>query len=398
MNTIEDQDYSIIAIPFHDWKKVQSEGARTRDAHIIENLANHESIGKILIVNRPTSLLEVIVKRKSWRTKGTLIDSGKNFQLVQVSNRLFVFDYFEYSVLSAAYFRFKWIIAKFEDPHYLLCLEKCIAELGIKQYSCLSFNVMAAGIFKNLKFKTGLFDAFDNFLRFPKYQSIREDLRELYIAYGKYSSHWSSNSEKNKLEFQEQFCVKNINVITNGVDVDRFSSKHEVPVKLKDIGKPIVGIGAKVTHLVDYDLINHLTEKFTNVSFVLIGQILDKHVFRKIIKRSNFFYLGDIPYNQYPGYVSSFDVCLIPYIPYERQHGGDAMKFYEYLAANKPIVSIEMPNISDAISGVYTAKSMDEFTKALNKGLRNSVISRNIPDEYTWKFKSKLYYEMLFGK
>ena len=78
-------------------------------------------------------------------------------------------------------------------------------------------------------------------------------------------------------------------------------------------------------------MLNDVVENTENCSFVLIGQILDRDTFNKLNKKIN--YLGDKHYNDYPMYVKSFDVCFIPYVVGEKEHGGDSIKVYEFLAA-----------------------------------------------------------------
>ena len=58
----------IVMIPFHDCKKWLREGFRTRDAHLAEHFCQDPRVGKILVINRPTSLAEVLLKRTSWNT------------------------------------------------------------------------------------------------------------------------------------------------------------------------------------------------------------------------------------------------------------------------------------------------------------------------------------------
>lgn len=56
---------NIIIQPFHDYKKWLAEGFRTRDSHIYESLKEDSRIEKILIINRPVSKAEVMLKKKN---------------------------------------------------------------------------------------------------------------------------------------------------------------------------------------------------------------------------------------------------------------------------------------------------------------------------------------------
>ena len=54
---------NILIAPFHDWRKILLEGYRTRDAKLIEELSKNKK-NIILLVNRPTTLLEILLKEK----------------------------------------------------------------------------------------------------------------------------------------------------------------------------------------------------------------------------------------------------------------------------------------------------------------------------------------------
>ena len=82
-------------------------------------------------------------------------------------------------------------------------------------------------------------------------------------------------------------------------------------------------------------------------SFVFVGQILDKEVYKKIEKRDNVIFLGDKHYDIYPNYVANFDVCIIPYNINEGQHGGDSIKAYEYLLTRKKVVGTKGNGLLD---------------------------------------------------
>ena len=55
---------NIVIIPFHDWRKIQQEGFRTRDAHFIKQFELNKNIENVLIINRPTTWLEILTKKQ----------------------------------------------------------------------------------------------------------------------------------------------------------------------------------------------------------------------------------------------------------------------------------------------------------------------------------------------
>ena len=83
----------IVTIPFHDWRKCLREGFRTRDGHFMEHLIRHPKVEKVLIINRPVTHAEMLVKRFDWKTPGNIIWHKSNVRLVQVVEKAFVLDF-----------------------------------------------------------------------------------------------------------------------------------------------------------------------------------------------------------------------------------------------------------------------------------------------------------------
>ena len=62
---------NLVVVPFHDWRKILLEGSRTRDSHFIEEFRKRQD--KVIIVNIPTTLLEIIIKKKLNLIRGKLV-------------------------------------------------------------------------------------------------------------------------------------------------------------------------------------------------------------------------------------------------------------------------------------------------------------------------------------
>lgn len=379
----------LVVIPYHDWRKVQREGARTRDAHLITCCVSHGNVGRVVIVNRPMTVAEMLYKRRSWKTKGEVVARGAFSRLVRVADSAFALDFFDRDSLGPVFGGKRWFFSAYGRKGYLREIEKFLARLGVVRFSCISFNVFAAAMFAGLPAEKKLFDAWDNFLKFPEHKNSKRLFREAYERCFRAADFQTTNSASNKSFFESDFGVVGCRVIGNGVDLEMFSREYDQPSDLRGIQRPIVGVGAKVTHLLDHELMNHVVEANPDLSFVLVGQIVDKAVFGKINRRRNFFYLGDKHYDEYPAYVKAFDVCLVPYVVGEKEHGGDPIKLYEYLAANKPVVTTRCEGVSDEYGNVFVADSYDDFCKMIRAALSSPCRENRLPDRLTWRSRTE---------
>jgi hypothetical protein len=210
-----------------------------------------------------------------------------------------------------------------------------------------------------------LFDAWDNFLKFPGYKALQKELQKGYTQISKTIPNWTTNSNENIKFYKNNFGVQNIELIKNGVKTGFVKGSYDIPPDLKKIKRPWIGFGGKISYLIDYDLINFISEKNPALSFVFVGQVLDKKVYNKITKRANVIFLGDKRYDIYPNYVRSFDICIVPYHIKNKQHGGDSMKAYEYLLAGKKVVGTNGNGLEDLKEHVYVVDTKEDFSKEL---------------------------------
>ena len=380
---------NLIAIPANDWRKVQREGERTRDAHLIRELSESDQVESLLIVNRPIGLAEMAYRKTWWKSQGTFIHSNGRGHLVQIGPKSFVLDLLDRSNLGPI------LNGKghFFDSYGSFALKEAVdwnrIVLGMNDCACVSFNIYAAALFARMECEVKHFDAWDNFLRFPANDKILSRLKEAYTTYSRTATSWSTNSDENRTYYDVMLGVPDATVIRNGVRPDAFKELHSIPADLLDIPRPIVGMGLKVTHLLDVELLNQVMWANPRTSFVLVGQIIDRAVYNRIRKLSNFHYLGDKHYKDYPAYVTNFDACLIPYCLGEKQHGGDAIKFYEYLAANKPIVATPGNGVTDDYEGVWLRTSPSLFGEAVQAALENGPIVRKLPENINWSYKAQ---------
>ncbi len=387
----------LVVIPYHDWRKVQREGARTRDAHMILHCLSHPGMGRVVIVNRPMTVGEMICKRRSWRTEGEVVAAGRSSRLVKIAENGFALDLFDEDPLGPVFSKKNWFLSAYGKGRYAREIEKYLSYLDVTEFSCISFNVLAAALLGRLDADRKLFDAWDNFLRFPEHANNGHRLREAYTLCSRVADVWSTNSLSNKSFYEANFGVAGCRVIRNGVDPEVFSREYDMPEDLRDISRPVAGVGAKVTHLIDHDLTNYVVEANPDVSFVLVGPVIERAVFRRIVRRPNFFYLGDKHYDQYPAYVKAFDVCLIPYAVGEKEHGGDAIKLYEYLAAGKPTVTTRIEGVTDRHGNVFVADSCEEFSEMIRRALSSPPRVKHLPERFTWRHRARQLLEPLVG-
>lgn len=389
------QKRDLIIVPFHDWRKSEREGFRTRDVHFINALAKHPAIGKILVVNRPSTWLELRVKKFDKDLSGDKIISKGNFELTKVADNIFVSDFKSGRFVGQILQRNRWFFKMYAHQSYVQFIKECSQKLGLSAPGMLIQNIFAFRLASELPVKNKLFDAWDNFLKFPAYKDFTEDLIHAYSQLAIHSPHWITNSLENKNLFLQEYGPEKISVIKNGVKANFVSKNNGVPDDMKDIPKPIAGFGGKISYLLNTELINQVARENPHISFVFVGQILDKETFNKIEKTPNIYFLGDKHYEEYPNYVNSFDICIVPYRIGKDQHGGDSLKVYEYLLTGKKVIGTKGNGLQDLTDYAYVVESAAEFSRELQD--RTNKKQPVNPEEHSWAKKAELMVAHLFG-
>jgi len=79
--------------------------------------------------------------------------------------------------------------------------------------------------------------------------------------------------------------------------------------------------------------------------------------------------IGPRPYEELPRYIKAFDVCIIPFLTTGVGSHSFPMKFFEYLASGKPVVTTPLPALREYLSLCRVASQADGFARALREAI-----------------------------
>lgn len=146
-------------------------------------------------------------------------------------------------------------------------------------------------------------------------------------------------------------------MLPNAGDAGHFgAAPAESP--LSGYARPVVGYFGAISDWFDTDLVRYLAERRPGYSFVLIGHTFGADV-SALEGMPNVHLLGEKPYADLPAYLHGFDACLIPFKDSDLIRATHPVKVYEYMAAGKPVVARDMPELRP-MSGVCSIASSDE--------------------------------------
>ncbi len=276
------------------------------------------------------------------------------------------------------------------NSHFLILkIRHCTKKLSMDDFILgFSFPFYYKDILEGLGYLISYYDVCDDYVRFPSLPFNREKLRRLEQQLLKSVDvvFCSSRGLKEKSSLFNKNCF----LIPNGVDYSLFEkSPTEEPLDLRDIPKPIIGYMGTLGEWVDEKLIQEIALKRKNWSFVFIGPITSKK-FLRLKNISNIYFLGEKKYEQIPNYLAFFDICTIPFKVNEFTQMICPTKFYQYLAAGKPIVSSRLRDIEDFKEVVEFYTDIYEMEEKIEKLLRRNSIEaqlkrKELAKEHLWQ-------------
>ncbi len=165
-------------------------------------------------------------------------------------------------------------------------------------------------------------------------------------------------------------------LIPNGANYDLFAAAQEpaqAPEAMKDIPHPILGFVGTLQPCIDLSLVERVGKRRPEWSFVLIGSELPGAVQDSLRSYPNVHFLGLVDHGELPAYISQFDVCLNLFRADDLSKDVSPLKFYEYLATGKPIVSTQYPEqVLDYEGPVYIAHLPSEFERKCVEALEET--------------------------
>jgi glycosyltransferase involved in cell wall biosynthesis len=372
---------NLTCIPFHDWRKCQREGFRTRDAHLIRAFAGDPRVRRVLVVDRPLSLPEMLKHRSSqWRVRGPhSFRMGPGIALTRLDPKIFVLDILMPDVRAVLAERHAWFWNVMGRRRVAEAVRATQQRLGFDHTALVLSSPMYAPLAPLTRPDVLVLDAVDNLLQHPELEYVYPEIARGYEMLRRDADLIFTTGEPLR-EFLGAGRDR-VWFVPNGVDPAQFQpdAPHPVPPDLRALPRPIVGYSGKMQERIDIELMQAVAAALPAVSFVLIGQILNRAWMEPLYRVPNIHFLGDKTYAQLPDYLAAFDVCIIPHHVGKYEHGGTALKLYEYMAMRKPIVTTGIGGVDMFADRICIANSAEAFAGGIRRYLAALRAQEPIP-------------------
>ena len=158
----------------------------------------------------------------------------------------------------------------------------------------------------------------------------------------------------------------------NVAHIDHFAAARQagsIPPELAKIPRPRLGyVGVLSDFKIDFALLEGIVTSRPEWHMVFIGDLREGQSSGSIARLrrcTNVHFLGWRPYASLPDYLRGIDVALLPQRLNEYTRAMFPMKFFEYLAAGKPLVATPLPSLTE-FAGLYAvASDAKEFVSCI---------------------------------
>lgn len=172
----------------------------------------------------------------------------------------------------------------------------------------------------------------------------------------------------------------NIHSIWNSTNFANFHRPSFRPVPeleaLRATGKPLIGYTGIVNSVrINYELLRELLEARPEWNFVFIGS--SDPSFRELAATNpNLHHLNQVDYEDLPDRIHAFDVAMVPFQVNEHTRGNDLLKFSDYLATGKPVVTTATGGADRYGDLLRVARDSQHFLALLDDALHNDAEDR----------------------
>lgn len=183
----------------------------------------------------------------------------------------------------------------------------------------------------------------------------------------------------------------NVHYIPHGVDYELFSNAQASAKShyTEGIPGPIVGYYGTMTANNDIEMMEYCARQLPQLSFVFAGHITTGD-YSQLASMPNVFLLGKLPYESIPSLCHSFDVCMLQWKMNDWIRNCNPLKMFEYMAAGKPIVSVEIKEVVQYADIVSVAKNKEDFCRSIEWEIHNDSEERRaerigIASKHSWE-------------
>jgi O-antigen biosynthesis protein len=167
-------------------------------------------------------------------------------------------------------------------------------------------------------------------------------------------------------------------------------------------GRKIIGYIGAIAEWFDVDLIRDIARAHPECLVLMVGNDTVGAT-KRWADLPNVVWTGEKPYAQLPYYLHAFDVALLPFKVSDLTLATNPVKVYEYLAAGKPVVAVDLPEMAQFGDLVHSASTPILFMEYISQALLQADTPAAVQErqafahQQTWAQRAAVLQEAVHG-
>ncbi|MGB5832401.1 MAG: glycosyltransferase [Thiohalocapsa sp.] len=347
------------------WKQNDSGLYGRRADMFAKYLVRHASVRAVLMVDRPIALEDLMKKQESegvnhdreifsetWCKHWGVRDRAG------LSHRVFVYSKKQAPLLGG----WQWPARK----DYLPWLSQCFADHGIETRRAVFLvypeNRDILALARAFQPRVLVADIVDDHRAWPgrTASQVKELTAHYHDVVGR-SDLVIANCEPVQRSMRD--FGKDVTLISNACEMEPPPpiGDSDAARTFRALAGPKLGYVGNMEAKFDVDLLHFLARNRPEWQIVLIGS---RHANPRVLElepHANVHFMGVIPYAEVRGWITEFDVAIIPHLDTPQTRSMNPLKLYVYASLGIPVVSTRVDNLDDLKDLVKVADSREEF-------------------------------------
>jgi glycosyltransferase involved in cell wall biosynthesis len=165
-----------------------------------------------------------------------------------------------------------------------------------------------------------------------------------------------------------------VHCFSSSVDADHFRRARPggeaiEPVEQQSLRSPRLGFYGVIDERLDIPLLDAMATAHPEWQIIMVGPVvkIDPAV---LPRHANLHYVGQRQYDELPGFLAGWDVCILPFALNDSTRFISPTKTLEYMAAERPIVSSPIRDVAEPYGEiVFLGRTPAEFISACERAL-----------------------------
>ena len=357
----------LIIPTFNDkWDDWERDGFPSRSAALCLALAADERVGRVLVVDVPSSLLSAIATGRSFPSAFTLRGPKPNIA---------VLDHVRVLPRERHYPLALTLNAAMHDASLASRVRRACREMGLEDPVAFHAGPLTVGLFGRLGERACVYDAVDEWRAHPAFRRMRPAFDRAYRTIREKADLVTAVSRPLADVFEGGRA--SVAVVRNGVGAgfrDPAAPVHRPP-DLDALPRPIVGYAGALEERVDAGLLEGLALAMPHVTFCLVGPVSSPAHFSRLATIPNVRFLGPRNHAVLADYVRSFDACVMPHLDTPLTRMMDPIKLREYIASGRPVVTTAVGEWQRLDGLAHVAHTREEFKTRLERVLTEGAVA-----------------------